>query len=115
MNWIQKTAIFIGLSIAFLFAIAANKTVVNTIQVEKSNSSISLDSIHSSVFIQPQASVTIVSPQKTPNFSILKYFENYLVVVPILKNTTSFSLFENQDINLHKKVSLLLYPFHYFW
>ena len=115
MNWIQKTLIFIGLSIVFSFAINANETVVNKIQLEKTDSSLSVDGIHSSVFIQPQASNPLVSPQKTPVFTVAKYFENYLVVIPDLKVVTPFALFANQDVNRCEMVSLLLFPFHYFW
>ena len=115
MNWIRKTIIFIGLSIAFAFAFSANEVPVNKIQIEKQDSSFSIDSIHSSVFIQPQASNSIASPQKTTDFSIVKYFENYLIVIPDLKISRFFSLYANQDINRCEMVSLLLFPFHYFW
>ena len=115
MNWIRKTIIFIGLSIVFLFAFTANETVVEKIQLEKTNSSFSVDGIHSSVFIQPQAGSTFASPQKTPDFSVSKYFENLLVVLPEVKIVNSITLFANQDINRCEMVSLLLFPFHYFW
>ena len=114
MNWIQKTAVFIGLSIALLFAFNANEVVVNKIQIEKTDSSFSVDGIHSSVFIQPQANTGFASPLKIHDFFISKYFENYLVVVPDLKIDTLFTLFANQDIDRCEMVSLLLFPFHYF-
>ena len=115
MNWIRKTIVFIGLSIAFLFAFNANESVVEKIQMEKSDSSFSVDGIHSSVFIQPQANNSFASTQKNPDFSVSKYFENYLVVIPDLKIVTLFTPFANQDINRCEMVSLLLFPFHYFW
>ena len=115
MDWIRKTLVFIGLSIAFLFAAHANKTFVEKIQQEKTDSSFSVDSIHSSVFIQPQANNSFASTQKNPDFSVSKYFENYLVVIPDLKIVTLFTPFANQDINRCEMVSLLLFPFHYFW
>jgi hypothetical protein len=115
MNRIQKTLIFIGLSIVFLFAFSANETPINKIQVEKTDSSFSIDGIHSSVFIQPQASGTSASPHKTPDFSVSKYFENFLVVIVDLKIGKYFTVFANQDINRCEMVSLLLFPFHYFW
>ena len=115
MNWIRKTIVFIGLSIAFLFAFNANESVVDKIQMEKTDSSFSVDSIHSSVFIQPQANISFASTQKTHDFSVAKYFENYLVVIPDLKIVTFFAPFANQDINRCEMVSLLLFPFHFFW
>jgi len=115
MNWIRKTLAFIGLSIVFLFASTANQSVVEKIQLEKTNSSLSVDGIHSSVFIQPQTASIFTSPHKTPDFSVSKYFENLLVVIPDLKIGFVFILFANQDINRCEMVSLLLFPFHYFW
>jgi len=115
MNWIRKTLAFIGLSIVFLFAYTANESAVEKIQSAKTESSFSVDGIHSSVFIQPQASSFFASPQKTLDFSVVKYFENYLVVIPVLKVVTLFTPFANQDINRCEMVSLLLFPFHYFW
>jgi hypothetical protein len=115
MNWIRKIIVFIGLSIVLLFAYTANESIVNKIQIEKTDSSLSADGIHSSVFIQPQASTTLASTQKTPVFSVANYFQNYLVVLPDLKVVTFFATFANQDINRCEMVSLLLFPFHYFW
>jgi hypothetical protein len=115
MNWIRKTIFFIGLSIAFAFAFSANEVPVSKIQIEKQNSSFSIESTHSSVFIQPRASSSFATPQKTINFSIVKYFENYLIVIPDYKIRRFFSLHVNQDINRCEMVSLLLFPFHYFW
>lgn len=115
MNWIRKTIIFIGLSIVFLFAFNANESVVEKIQIEKTDSSLSVEGIHYSAFIQPQAGSSFASPDKNPDFSVSKYFENLLVVIPDFKVNTLFTLFANQDINRCEMVSLLLFPFHYFW
>jgi hypothetical protein len=115
MNWIRKTIIFIGLSIAFLFALSANEVVDDEIQLEKTESSFSVDGVHYSVFILPQASSTFTAPNKTLNFSVLKYFENLLVVIPDLKIGKFLTAFAKQDINRCEMVSLLLFPFHYFW
>lgn len=115
MDWIRKTIVFIGLSIVFLFAVNANEAVVKKIQPAKTDSSFAVDGIHSLVFIQPQAGVTFASPQKTPDFSVSKYFENLLVVLPEVETVGHYSLFANQDINRCEMVSLLLFPFHFFW
>ncbi|MFV8342741.1 hypothetical protein [Flavobacterium sp. XS2P39] len=115
MNWIQKSAIFIGLSLVLLFAFNANESVIAKIHVEKPDSSFSADSIHSSVFIQPQLSSPFVLHHKTIDYTIAKYFENFLIVIPDLKGCTLFTRFEKQDINRCEMVSLLLFPFHFFW
>jgi hypothetical protein len=115
MNWIRKTIIFTRLLIVFLFAYSANESAVAKIQAEQQSSSFSIDGIHSSVFIQPQTSSVFTSSHKTLDFSVSKYFENFLVVIPDLKIGKYFTLFANQDINRCEMVSLLLFPFHFFW
>ncbi|MFV7235939.1 hypothetical protein [Flavobacterium sp. ZB4R12] len=115
MNWIQKTVVFIGLSLVLLFAFNASESSIEKIQLEKSSSSFSADPIHSSVFIQPQVSGTFTLHYKTTDYTIAKYFENFLIVIPDFKVNTFFSRFAKQDINRCETVSLLLFPFHFFW
>lgn len=115
MNWIQKTVVFIGLSIILLFALTANQSPVEKIQLEKSSASFSPDTIHSSVFIQPQATGTFGLDYKTTDHTIVKYFENFLIVTPDFKVSTFFTPYAKQDINRCEMVSLLLFPFHFFW
>lgn len=115
MNWIRKTIIFIGLTLVFAFAYSANETTVEEIQMEKQDSSFSVGRNHSSVFIEPQNNNLVASTQKIVDYSIAKYLENYLVVIPDLKFSTTLSVYANQDINRCEMVSLLLFPFHYFW
>ena len=115
MNWIKKTLIFIGFIIVFAFAFSANETVAEKIQIEKQDSSFSTEGVHSSAFIEPRASTSIASHQKTPDFSVVKYFENYLAVIPDFKIRKQLTIFASQDINRCEMVSLLLFPFHYFW
>jgi hypothetical protein len=115
MNWIRKTVVFIGLSLILLFAFTANQSVVEKIQLEKSSTSFSPDTIHSSVFIQPHATGTFSLHYKTINSAIVKYFENFLIVTPDFKVSTFFTPYAKQDINRCEMVSLLLFPFHFFW
>jgi hypothetical protein len=115
MNWIRKTIIFIGLLIAVLFAFNANEVPAQTIKIEKSNSSFSANSIQSLDFIQPQVSNTFTSYHKTPDYTIAKYLENFLIAIPDFKISTFFIRFAKQDINRCEMVSLLLFPFHFFW
>ncbi|MDI5897292.1 hypothetical protein [Flavobacterium yafengii] len=115
MNWFRKTVVFIGLLIAFLFALSASEAPIPSIQLEKSNSSVSVGSIHSSDFIQPQVSNTFTSYHKTPDYTIAKYLENFLIAIPDFKISTFFIRFAKQDINRCEMVSLLLFPFHFFW
>ncbi len=115
MNWIRKTTIFIGITIFFLFALSANEVSINKIQLEKQESSLSAEKIHSSAFIEPQPSNSLTFSQKNPDFSFSKYLENYLVSIPELKIGITSAFFTNQDINRCEMVSILLFPFHIFW
>ncbi|MFV8372981.1 hypothetical protein [Flavobacterium sp. LB2P74] len=111
----RKTLVFIGLLIAFSFAFSAREASIDTTQLKKSSSSISVDSIHSSDFIQPQVSNPFTSYHKTPDYTIAKYLGNFLTTIPDFKITTFIIRFEKQDINRCEMVSLLLFPFHFFW
>lgn len=115
MNLIRKIAVFIGLMIVFLFALNVNEIRINTIQTEKSNSAFSNDSNHSSFFIQPQANISFIFNGKTANSIIAKWFENFLIKIPDFKILNLSNTFVNQDINRCEMVSILLFPFHYFW
>ena len=115
MNWIRKIVVLIGFSIVFLVAFNADENRIDTIQSQKSSSTFSDDRIHSSIFIQPQALPTFALNSKTTTAGIAKWFENFLVAIPDFKVLNLFNTFLNQDINRCEKVSLLLFPFHYFW
>ena len=107
--------LFIGLSIILLFAFKANETSGDSIQIEKPPSTFSPDSIHTSVFIEPQVSRILIVQQKAPNYSLVKYVETFLVAVPDFQIKTLFNSYSNQDIDRCEKVSLLLFPYHSFW
>ncbi len=115
MNWFQKTLLYIGLLIVFLFAFNVNGSTVETIQTEKIPAAFASESNHFSAFVQPQASSTLAVHYKTTDYSITKYFGNFLVVIPNFSTSKFFSTFRNQDINRCEMVSLLLFPFHFFW
>ncbi|MFV8369320.1 hypothetical protein [Flavobacterium sp. LB2R40] len=116
MNWIQKIGVFIGLILVLLFPFAAKEESMPTIiPLENSSSSVSVDSFHSSDFIQPQVSNTGTACHKTPDYTITKYLENFLIPIPEFKITTFLIRFAKQDINRCEMVSLLLFPFHSFW
>lgn len=115
MNWIRKIFVFIALLIVFSFASSVNEVSVSNLPVEKSKTSLSVEKVHSSAFIEPQASHNLSATSKNPNFSFSKYLENYLAPIPDLKIGITFTFFANQDINRCEMVSLLLFPFHIFW
>ncbi|MBF7093157.1 hypothetical protein IUY40_16620 [Flavobacterium sp. ALJ2] len=117
MTWIRKAIIFVGLLMLFLSAYNADKVVIDVIQPQKTDANLTPDSIKTSAFIQPQAIFYIVADLKTnyPNPSLSKWFDAFLIVIPDYKIQRSTFNFVDQIINQRKKISILLYPFHYFW
>ena len=116
MSWVKKLVIFIGLFTLFLFSFSVNEFVVDKIEANKTSSNYSIDAIDSSAFIQPQTiNNTFTYPHKTPNFSVSKYFETFLIKIPVLKIGILLTFFSKQTIATCQMVLLLLFPFHYFW
>jgi hypothetical protein len=118
MNWIRKTITFVGLLMLFLSAYNADKVSIDVIQPEKTGSNFTYDNIQTSAFIQPQGSFHVIADVKT-NYpsppTLSKWFDAFLIVIPDYKIQRSISNFASQTLNQSKKISILLYPFHYFW
>jgi hypothetical protein len=115
MNWIRKIIVFSGLMLLFTFAFNADKSTAEQTKQEKTNSSITTKSIHSLVFLEPTLTSTFITTHKTVDTAITKWVTTFLIVVPYFKKYNSYNVFSNQDINRCIKVSILLFPFHYFW
>ena len=115
MNWIRKTVIFITLLLAGLFAYQANQDSVRLIETEKSDTNFCKDVLDSSAFIQPQGSYQFAANIKTNPSGIIKCFDTLLPLIPqhqtVTYNTAYTKLFTTQS----KKVSVILYAFHFFW
>lgn len=116
MNWIRKTIIFVSLLIITLFAFQASEAGgVPEIENKKTNPAFCVQNVDTSDFIQPQTSYHFTAHIKTSQPVLIKWFDALLMTIPghqVIKSTTNFA---NQFSNQSKKISLLLYPFHYFW
>ena len=115
MNQIRKTIIFISLLAIAFFAIQAEQVPVQKIETEKSDTNFSKDHVDTSDFIQPQTSYQFTANIKPSQSGLIKWFDSLLVLIPQHQAVKSVSNFTNQYSLQSKKVSLLLYPFHYFW
>lgn len=114
MNWIRKTVIFITLLLVGLFAYQADQTAVRIIETEKSDTNFCKDVPDSSAFIQPQGSYQLAASIKTNPTGIIKCFDTLLPLIPqhqTITTTAYTKLFTTQS----KKVSAILYAFHFFW
>lgn len=115
MNWIRKIVIFVSLLILAFFASQESNASMQKIENQKTDTNFSKDYTDSLAFIQPQASYQFAANIKTNHPGIIKWFDSLLVVIPQHQVAKSASNFANQFSTQSKKVSLMLYPFHFFW
>lgn len=116
MNWIRKIIVLNGLMLLFVFAFTADKSTIRHAEQEKTSSTtITTKSIHSSAFIEPTHSSTFIINHKSTDTPIAKWMTTFLITIPDFKKHNFHNTFFNQDINRCITVSILLFPFHYFW
>ncbi|MHC0440601.1 hypothetical protein [Flavobacterium sp. 3-210] len=115
MNWIRKTVLFISLLIIAFFATQAIDVPIQQIESQKTDTNFSKDIPDSSAFIQPQASYQFAASIKTEYPAVIKWFDSLLSIVPQHKAVKSAFNFTRQFSTQSKKISLMLYAFHFFW
>ncbi|MWB94815.1 hypothetical protein GON26_10595 [Flavobacterium sp. GA093] len=115
MNWIRKTLFLVTLLIVTLFAFQADQVTIEKNDEQKTENSFSTDQNDALAFIQPEATYHFAATQKTTHFAIVKWFDSLLTELPHFQAVKSANNFVNQCFNQSKKVSILLYPFHFFW
>jgi hypothetical protein len=115
MNWIRKTVIFVSLLIIAFFASQAEKSTVQIIEKQNTDSNFSKDIADSQAFIQPQANYQFAANIKTDQIIPTKWFESLLAVLPVHHTVNTVTNFANQSTNQSKKILLILYAFHFFW
>ena len=115
MGKFWKFIVFTGLLIQFSFTYGANHD--STISLKKDNSTeFSKESLRISYFVQP--SVERSNPDLKHNNRIPFNFSDFNTAIHLFSNFKENELkivLSNQDINRCAKVSILLFPFHYFW
>ncbi|WET03520.1 hypothetical protein [Flavobacterium sp. YJ01] len=115
MNWIRKTVVFIALLIAGLFAYQADTASVHINETQKTDSNFCKEIGDSSAFIQPQGSYQFAANIKTTSSGILKCLDSFLPLIPQHQTVTSTSAYTKLFTTQSKKVSVILYAFHFFW
>ncbi|WP_026729290.1 hypothetical protein [Flavobacterium denitrificans] len=115
MNWIRRTVLFISLLIIGFFAAQANEIPMQKIEIEKTDTNFTKDIPDSSAFIQPQASYQFAASIKTEYPVAIKWFDSLLSIVPQHEAVKSTFNFTRQFSTQSKKISLMLYAFHFFW
>jgi len=114
MSWLKKIIFLLGFSIAFTFAVHAKSTDSES-NFPHSSESYVADSIHFSSALQPQSGINLFLTQKSNSPGFIKYFENFLIVLPGFETPTSKVIVPKQNSNRYEKVFCLLFPFHFFW
>ena len=115
MNLFKKIVLFVGLSLTFLLAFQGSEKAVYSLNTETNKPLYSTNTSDNSVFIQPEIVTHIVVNFKIEHQTMLKFFDNYLDLIPNIESSKIVNTFAIQDINRCAKVSLLLFPFHIFW
>ncbi|KAF2508559.1 hypothetical protein EYY60_15635 [Flavobacterium zhairuonense] len=115
MNWIRKTVLFISLLIIGFFAAQASDVPMQKIESQKTDTNFSKDIPDSSAFIQPQASYQFAASIKTEYPVVAKWFDSLLSIVPQHETVKSVFNFTRQFSTQSKKITLMLYAFHFFW
>jgi|GEM_PF-6215996 len=82
---------------------------------QDSKSEFSQEGLHATAFLQPETAHHIVAPVKSFSFLVARlsdFLETNFTQSIRLSLTKTFL---SQDINRCEAVSLLLFPFHFFW
>lgn len=114
MNWLKKIIFLLGFSIAFTFALQA-KSIDSERNFSQSSESYISDSIHFSSALQPQSGISLFLTQKSNTVAFIKYFENFLEILPGFETTNNKLILPKQNTSRYEKVFCLLFPFHFFW
>jgi len=115
MTFFKKILVFSAI-VAVLFFISYEKQVaVIDMSSEKPQSFYSDEGLHSLAFIQPQAEHHVVSENKTGSVFYAKWFSNHISFKAVFKVLNPLQKCFLQDTNRCKSVSLLIFPFHFFW
>ncbi|WPO77463.1 hypothetical protein [Flavobacterium sp. KACC 22761] len=115
MNWIRKTVLFISLLIIGFFAAKASDIPMQKIESQKTDTNFSKEVPDSSAFIQPQGSYQFAASIKTEYPVAVRWFDSLLSIVPQHEAVKSVFNFSRQFSTQSKKITLMLYAFHFFW
>jgi hypothetical protein len=114
MRKFWKFIVFTGLLIQFSFAYSANHDV--TISLKKdNNTAFSKESLSVSQFVQPSTERSNPDLKHNNRIPVSIGDSNTALLFSNFKEGNVKIVLSDQDINRCTKVSILLFPFHYFW
>jgi len=110
-----KFIVFVGLFVQLGFAHNANHNAMVSFQKE-SNTEFSKESLSSSEFVQPTISRGTLDLKLSNRIPAgVANYPSELQSLTILRNATHKIFLSDQDLDRYNGVSILLFPFHYFW
>lgn len=115
MNWIRKTITLIGLFLIFLVAFSATGNAMHAKIEKQSSPKFSLEHIQNTAFIQPQPLYTVSLQIEKESNPVIKWQSVFFNLNTKVAKLSCLNSYLNQDINRCEKVSILLFPFHFFW
>lgn len=115
MKWIKNIALFSVFLIAFLFANTSEGKVIGAVQNNKKSIE-QVDFLRASAFVNQEISIHSISNPRADLPVYAKWFESYYdISFSGFSTCKATAAFLRQDINRCDKVSILLFPFHFFW
>lgn len=110
-----KFIVFTCLLTQFGYANNTNKNTISSFQ-KKIETTFSKESVSSSHFVRPTINRGISDLKQHNRIPAgLSYFATELQPLSILRDNNLKIVVSDQDIDRCNKVSILLFPFHYFW
>ncbi|HSD05940.1 hypothetical protein [Flavobacterium sp.] len=115
-----KFIVLVGLFVQLGFAHNANRNAMVSLQKvslqKESNTKFSKESLSASEFVQPTISRGTLDLKHTNRVPAgIAHYPSELQSLTILRNITHKIFLSDQDIDRYNGVSILLFPFHYFW
>lgn len=115
MTFFKKILVFSAI-VAVLFFISHEKKAISIeTAAEKPQSFYGDEGLHSLAFIQPQAEHHVVSENKTGSVFYANWFSSHINFKAVFKVLNPLQKYFLQDANRCESVSMLIFPFHFFW
>lgn len=115
MKWVRNIALFSVFLVVFLFVNTNEGKAFGTIQTNKKSIE-EVDFLKTSALVNQETSIHSLSNPRADLPVYAKWFESYYnISFSGFSTCKATAAFLKQDINRCQNVSILLFPFHFFW
>jgi len=115
MRFLKKIGFLCAIAAALFFISYEKPVAALDISSERDAPLYNNEGLHALAFIQPQAEHHVVSENKTIGVFHAKWFNDTFSLNTGFSNLKPVQKFLLQDANRCESVSLLIFPFHFFW